>query len=797
LIQIWAFLRQHLQVEPGADLASIFKDAVGVPQGTLTAAFLLNEANRKKVFEALLRVEEYSRVWDKLRDPLNLLKTRKHDLEVEISRLQARLERLPVLEAEIAERKTTLNSAKRELGKATLELDAVQATRARLEVAREEVLRAERALAEAQSKLQSVQVRHMAAEQSRADAEVAQKLVAENQAGYTCYLEAQANQQALDSRVRQRQQVESRRAAADKRLALHVAQADNLQQELEKVAAAEAIVAELQSAVIEQTRLEGELERARQQQARLDDAKRVVAQQQEQLKRLQARHADLERQLSEAHQVETQIQTTSRQSDERRTELDREREQLAHMKSQADLIKEQSARLEDLQTAVCPLCEQPLTATHRRQMLERNTSQLEQMRASYRDVSKQVQALETTLKDDLATLQKWQATLLKLPRSDEAKKVGEEVERAQTQLDQALTQAATLADAAQQVETTAKALSELGDPRRRYTVATEQAKRRKGIETQLAQARREVEAAQGELSKLQAALADFGDLEAQLDAVTATLQAHHAAYQTVLSNQRQAEGLAAKVKEVATLAQELAGLESARTHLDTEYRAAAVNFDANAYTQASNRAQELQRTVGNLRGQLQQVEQVLTQAEREAADLRTLTLAVAEAEGKMKRMVDEEAVLEMIRAKLRQAGPYISATLNRQISDGARQIFSDLMQDYSRHLTWNEDYGISLEVDGRQRSFSQLSGGEQMSAALAVRLALLREMSSIDVAFFDEPTANLDEVRREALARQILNVRGFRQLFVISHDDTFEQATQNLIRVERVGGVSRVKVGYG
>ena len=106
------------------------------------------------------------------------------------------------------------------------------------------------------------------------------------------------------------------------------------------------------------------------------------------------------------------------------------------------------------------------------------------------------------------------------------------------------------------------------------------------------------------------------------------------------------------------------------------------------------------------------------------------------------------------------------------------------MQDYSRHLSWNEDYGISLDVDGRERQFAQLSGGEQMSAALSVRLALLREMSNIDIAFFDEPTTNLDEARRESLARQILEVKGFRQLFVISHDDTFEQSTENVIRVE-------------
>lgn len=79
-----------------------------------------------------------------------------------------------------------------------------------------------------------------------------------------------------------------------------------------------------------------------------------------------------------------------------------------------------------------------------------------------------------------------------------------------------------------------------------------------------------------------------------------------------------------------------------------------------------------------------------------------------------------------------------------------------------------------------------------MTAALGVRLALLREISNIDVAFFDEPTTNLDETRRSSLARQILDVKGFRQLFVISHDDTFEQATQNLIRIERVNGTSTI-----
>ena len=74
-----------------------------------------------------------------------------------------------------------------------------------------------------------------------------------------------------------------------------------------------------------------------------------------------------------------------------------------------------------------------------------------------------------------------------------------------------------------------------------------------------------------------------------------------------------------------------------------------------------------------------------------------------------------------------------------------------------------------------------------------MRLALLREVSAIDIALFDEPTANLDDHRRDNLAERILNVKGFSQLFVISHDDIFERDTDNVVRVAKENGVSRVE----
>ncbi len=42
------------------------------------------------------------------------------------------------------------------------------------------------------------------------------------------------------------------------------------------------------------------------------------------------------------------------------------------------------------------------------------------------------------------------------------------------------------------------------------------------------------------------------------------------------------------------------------------------------------------------------------------------------------------------------------------------------------------------------------------------------------------------------LAEQIRRVRGFDQLIVISHDDTFEQGLDSIVRLRKVDGETRV-----
>ncbi|MFN0279163.1 MAG: AAA family ATPase [Pyrinomonadaceae bacterium] len=134
-----------------------------------------------------------------------------------------------------------------------------------------------------------------------------------------------------------------------------------------------------------------------------------------------------------------------------------------------------------------------------------------------------------------------------------------------------------------------------------------------------------------------------------------------------------------------------------------------------------------------------------------------------------------------IRDTLKEAAPIVAKNYIRHVSLEANQTFREITGKAERNLKWTEDYSIRLEEDGYERPYQSFSGGEQMAAALAVRLALLKQLTDIRIAFFDEPTTNMDAERRENFAQAVSRITHFDQLFVISHDDTFDSYVDNVI----------------
>ncbi len=97
------------------DLASIFENAVGVPQGTFTTSFLLNPGPRKNVFNSILRVDEYQTAYANLRAVINSIEKNIDSLERELLPLSTRTERYEELTQEKKALQIEIESLKKEV----------------------------------------------------------------------------------------------------------------------------------------------------------------------------------------------------------------------------------------------------------------------------------------------------------------------------------------------------------------------------------------------------------------------------------------------------------------------------------------------------------------------------------------------------------------------------------------------------------------------------------------------------------------------------------------------------------
>ncbi|MDY2902164.1 MAG: hypothetical protein SOU07_01805, partial [Bacilli bacterium] len=110
----------------------------------------------------------------------------------------------------------------------------------------------------------------------------------------------------------------------------------------------------------------------------------------------------------------------------------------------------------------------------------------------------------------------------------------------------------------------------------------------------------------------------------------------------------------------------------------------------------------------------------------------------------------------------------------------------EMLDDYEVEL-------IDMSDANKIKSIKQLSGGEQMSVAIAIRLAMLKQITKLDFYFLDEPTINLDYDRRVKVGEVVKDIsKELSQLFVISHDDTFDNITDNSIKIIKINNESNL-----
>ncbi|MBE0599191.1 MAG: SMC family ATPase, partial [Desulfuromonadales bacterium] len=179
----------------------------------------------------------------------------------------------------------------------------------------------------------------------------------------------------------------------------------------------------------------------------------------------------------------------------------------------------------------------------------------------------------------------------------------------------------------------------------------------------------------------------------------------------------------------------------------------------------------------------------------EIANLLRIEAEVAARRAEIGRRQEQEQLVKFLRAQVfTQVSARLSERFREEISRRADLLYRTIAET-EEELVWGEGYQVVLRdlVDGqpRERTDDQLSGGQTMSAVVALRLALLQTIGA-RLAFFDEPTSNLDADRRENLARAFRAIdlgreevtrHWYDQLFLISHDVAFAEITDQVIEL--------------
>ena len=901
-------LHELFGIDRERPLDVLFRDALGVPQGTFTAIFLEPASKRNQTFNPLLQIEDYKIAADNLLETSKVYQEQIQTQKNEIQRLEIETRNLDEWRA-VLKKSRLDDQQKKEQNVLCIE---------RLEVSkkRAELLKHQRDhLNECRSQLQQSRTIHATSQELLTnsqrqvnEARLATQAVQESQVDYKRYMQAIETLKQLRVEEQQRNTLRQQLSGLQTASAKHTANIENLKGRLADVAVARQRLLELLPLVEQQHQLEKrrdelvrqvteyerlgkDIQRLQQQHAKSSQQELDMRQRIASIEPLQALAEQLTERVEKLAQLQSKVSERGSkrlQLEERRKQLEdkyierediaeylrkaedtiakieehrKEGEELPALLEQQEKLSAQQHRLEgniegfekSRKLSVggqCPLLHEPCLnikqkgiaslETHFDQLLIQEHEQLDRFSyqvlamsdhvayvrkfadalgklgqyterrdnhvARLQGVGLDIKRLEHEIEElghdleDLKNLDE-RIALAKLER-DESEKADKQVRELEslrkqivhvqaqiqeyaTQLNECQERANGLSGSEKELVELNQQLADLNDPHAQSMAQQAIMKQEATYQQQLQTEQQRIETVEEQHTQVQQQLSRYAELDARIGHQESIQQACEENYSIYLKNIDTSKLL---VERTQIYNQALLKAEQAEQELrsaEQAYQQAQEAFNAQELIELEQEIDRLTGEIGRLASEMRQLQAEINDLEQkiEVAELQIEELKLAEKE--KSTLEDLLKMLEQFRKIIKEAAPHVLKAMMSDISIEANRIFGEIMGDRSAQLSWQNDYEIILHRQGIDRTFAQLSGGEQMSAALSVRLALLKKLSTLNIAFFDEPTQNMDELRRTNLAEQIRRVRGFDQLFVISHDDTFEQGLDSVIRLQK------------
>ena len=173
---------------------------------------------------------------------------------------------------------------------------------------------------------------------------------------------------------------------------------------------------------------------------------------------------------------------------------------------------------------------------------------------------------------------------------------------------------------------------------------------------------------------------------------------------------------------------------------------------------------------------------------------------------KLKQLKSSLLRLKDLRHWLSEFFLNLTYTIEKQVMTKIHQTFDSLFQEWFSILIEDENiysrlddsFTPIIEHNGYEVAFNSLSGGERTSASLAYRLALNKVINEIihniktkDLIILDEPTDGFSSEQLDKV-RDVLEKLNLQQTLLVSHEPKIESFVENIIRITKEEGVSRI-----
>jgi len=773
---VMRWLRDQMRISSSIEPDVLFREVVGVPQGNFTSIFLRRRSERAPIFEALFGIEDYRKTAERMNDVLRKIESEIAEQKEKLGELRGRTvnyeerkKEMEKYEKIVEDLRKRIDGVEKEVKKTQKSLQRLDGLKKRLEVLENE-LRTKKDLKhiifknyETQKReLEELEKNRREIERLKEAFEEFEKLKREVEELREKLNEKEKRDRELHSKIELLKRIEE--------------EFENLREELKVIEEEKKRIEDIERSIRELESLETKLNELNEK-----EEKRKFA-----IKRIEELRKEVEKKIRRISEIEENLKNLDEIKKKVKV-LEEKREKLKEISEGLRGIDESLKYLEELRnflsSGICPFIQETCSRV--------SEEVIEERRMNLKEERERLISISKKLRDEIKNFEQYETKLSELKIFEREREIlREELEEIRKEIKRLekfaeISFERELKEVKSEVEELRVQKKVLGELKKRV-------QREEEIKILLKRREKEIYTLKIGIEEIKKEISDLNELRDEINRKSARMENLKNDYENYRKLPEIIERITRIKKELEKTTRELERIERDEKTIEDEIREIREIYDEKVHEEIKREAERFLNLLGDLKGRLKIAEDVLGRLREEIKFYEECMKKMRVLEERIKELERRREDVRRIKEILRDAIPLITEAHVSSVSEEARKIYSEIIGDFSQILSWNNDFGIRIKKGGEEREFLQMSGGEQMSAALAVRLALLKHLSTVDFAFFDEPTQNMDEERRGNFANCISNFRGIKQLVVISHDDTFESLVYNALRVEKTPEGSRI-----